>query len=192
MVLVNSYALRDLVGLGIADDLAELTTIYQRSIEIVDRMMDLILFDPVMSKLTLGMINPQLVMLCHVATEVTQVRPILIKDKAVHNILQNSQAAKRGTLHNAVTQAAMKLRMLVNSLDNVKRALPSTSWVALYTTLYKTLIVQLDQVLASDTTPANNDFDDEALTGWWDPVGGGLLDLSNWLDSEAPGLDAAG
>ncbi|GAB7324257.1 hypothetical protein MBLNU13_g07607t1 [Cladosporium sp. NU13] len=173
MVLVNSYALRDLVGLGIADDLAELTTIYQRSIEIVDRMMDLILFDPVMSKLTLGMINPQLVMLCHVATEVTQ-------------------AAKRGTLHNAVAQAAMKLRMLVNSLDNVKRALPSTSWVALYTTLYKTLIVQLDQVLASDTAPADNDFDDEALTGWWDPVGGGLLDLSNWLDSEAPGLDAAG
>ena len=86
----------------------------------------------------------------------------------------------------------MKLRMLVNSLDNVKRALPSTSWVALYTTLYKTLIVQLDQVLASDTAPANNDFDDEALTGWWDPVGGGLLDLSNWLDSEAPGLDAPG
>ena len=86
----------------------------------------------------------------------------------------------------------MKLRMLVNSLDNVKRALPPTSWVALYTTLYKTLIVQLDQVLASDTAPANNDFDDEALTGWWDPVGGGLLDLSNWLDSEAPGLDAAG
>ena len=86
MVLVNSYALRDLVGLGIADDLAELTTIYQRSIEIVDRMMDLILFDPVMSKLTLGMINPQLVMLCHVATEVTQVRPKSIKDKPVHNI----------------------------------------------------------------------------------------------------------
>lgn len=86
MVLVNSYALRDLVGLGIADDLAELTTIYQRSIEIVDRMMDLILFDPVMSKLTLGMINPQLVMLCHVATEVTQVRPISIKDQPVHNI----------------------------------------------------------------------------------------------------------
>jgi len=59
MVLVNSYALRDLVGLGVADDLAELTTIYQRSIEVVDRMMDSILFDPVMSKLTLGMINPQ-------------------------------------------------------------------------------------------------------------------------------------
>ena len=171
MVLVNSYALRDLVGLGVADDLAELTTIYQRSIEVVDRMMDSILFDPVMSKLTLGMINPQLVMLCHVATEATQ-------------------AAKRGTLHNAVVQAAMKLRMLVNSLDNVKRALPSTSWVALYTTLYKTLIVQLDQVLASGTAPANNDLDDEALTGWWDPVGGGLFDLSNWLDTEAPGLDA--
>jgi hypothetical protein len=85
----------------------------------------------------------------------------------------------------------MKLRMLVNSLDNVKRALPCTSWVALYTTLYKTLIVQLDQVLASDTAPANNDFDDEALTGWWDPVGGGLLDLSNWLDAETTGLDAA-
>jgi hypothetical protein len=85
----------------------------------------------------------------------------------------------------------MKLRMLVNSLDNVKRALSCTSWVALYTTLYKTLIVQLDQVLASDTAPANNDFDDEALTGWWDPVGGGLLDLSNWLDAETTGLDAA-
>lgn len=106
--------------------------------------------------------------------------------------LTGSKAAKRGTLHNAVAQAAMKLRMLVNSLDSVKRALSSTSWVALYTTLYKTLIVQLDQVLASDTAPANNDFDDEALTGWWDPVGGGLLDLSNWLDSEAPGLDALG
>lgn len=75
MVLVNSYALRDLVGLGVADDLAELTTIYQRSIEIVDRMMDSILFDPVLSKLTIGMINPQLVMLCHVATEVVQVSP---------------------------------------------------------------------------------------------------------------------
>jgi len=85
----------------------------------------------------------------------------------------------------------MKLRMLVNSLDNVKRTLPCTSWVALYTTLYKTLIVQLDQVLASDTAPANSDFDDEALTGWWDPVGGGLLDLSNWLDAETTGLDAA-
>ena len=74
MVLVNSYALRDLVGLGIADDLAELTTIYQRSLEIIDRMMDSILFDPLMSRLTLGIINPQLVMLCHVATEVIQVR----------------------------------------------------------------------------------------------------------------------
>jgi len=84
MVLVNSYALRDLVGLGVADDLAELTTIYQRSIEVVDRMMDLILFDPVMSKLILGMINPQLVMLCHVATEVTQVRLTLTRYKRVH------------------------------------------------------------------------------------------------------------
>lgn len=86
----------------------------------------------------------------------------------------------------------MKLRMLVNSLDNAKRALPSTSWVALYTTLYKTFVAQLDQVLASDATPANNDFDDEALTGWWDAVGGGLLDLSSWLDSETPGLDPPG
>jgi hypothetical protein len=86
----------------------------------------------------------------------------------------------------------MKLRMLVHSLDNVKRALPSTSWVALYTTLYKTLVAQIDQAIASDATPSNNDFDDEALTGWWDPVGGGLFDLSNWLDSEAPGLDAPG
>ena len=85
MVLVNSYALRDLVGLGIADDLAELTTIYQRSIKVVDRMMDLILFDPVMSKLILGMINPQLVMLCHVATEVTQVRLTLTRDKRVYD-----------------------------------------------------------------------------------------------------------
>lgn len=75
MVLVNSYALRDLVGLGVADDQAELTSIYRKSIEVVDRMMDLILFDPVLSKLIIGMINPQLVMLCHVATEVTQVRP---------------------------------------------------------------------------------------------------------------------
>jgi hypothetical protein len=73
MVLVNSYALRDLVELGISDDLAELTTIYERSIEVVDRMMDSMLFDPAMSKLTIGMINPQLVMLCHVATEVIQV-----------------------------------------------------------------------------------------------------------------------
>ena len=85
MVLVNSYALRDLVGLGIADDLAELTTIYQRSIEIVDRIMDLILFDLAMSRLTLGMINPQLAMLCHMATEVTQVRPALIKNKRSYN-----------------------------------------------------------------------------------------------------------
>lgn len=76
MVLVNSYALRDLVGLGVADDLAELTSIYKKSIEVVDRMMDLILFDPVLSKLIIGMINPQLVMLCHVATEVTQVRQV--------------------------------------------------------------------------------------------------------------------
>lgn len=100
------------------------------------------------------------------------------------------QAAKRRTLHNVVAQVAMKLRMLVNSLDNVKRAVPYTSWVALYTTLYKTFVSQLDQVLASDTTPADNDFDEEALTGWWDPVDGGLLDLSNWLDSVANGLEA--
>jgi hypothetical protein len=85
MVLVNSYALRDLVGLGVADDLAELTTIYKRSIEVVDRMMDLILFDQVLSKLILGMINPQLVMLCHVATEVTQVRITVIAIECVHN-----------------------------------------------------------------------------------------------------------
>ena len=111
---------------------------------------------------------------------------------AKHDLMRTYQAAKRGTLHNAVVQAAMKLRMLINVLDNVKRALPTTSWVALYTTLYKTFVAQLDQVLASDAAPANNDLDDEALTGWWDPVGGGLLDLSNWLDSEAPGLDAAG
>jgi hypothetical protein len=85
MVLVNSYALRDLVGLGVADDLAELTTIYKRSIEVVDRMMDLILFDQVLSKLILGMINPQLVMLCHVATEVTQVRITVTAIECVHN-----------------------------------------------------------------------------------------------------------
>lgn len=83
----------------------------------------------------------------------------------------------------------MKLRMLVSALDNVKRAVPCTSWVALYTTLYKTFVSQLDQVLASDTAPANNDFDEETLTGWWDPVDGGLLDLSNWLDSETNGLE---
>lgn len=75
LVLVNSYALRDLVGLGMVDDLAELTAIYQRSMEVIDRMMDLILFDPVVSKLMIGLINPQLLMLCHMATEVIQVCP---------------------------------------------------------------------------------------------------------------------
>jgi hypothetical protein len=118
-----------------------------------------------------------------------------IKDERLcvkYDLTRAYQAAKRGTLHNAVVQAAMKLRMLINALDNVKRALPSTSWVALYTTLYKTFVAQLDQVLASDAAPANNEFDDEALTGWWDPVGGGLLDLSNWLDSDNPLMDAPG
>lgn len=86
----------------------------------------------------------------------------------------------------------MKMRMLVSSLDNVKRAVPCTSWVALYTILYKTFVAQLDQVLDSDAVDPNNDFDDAALTGWWDPVDGGLLDLSNWLDAEASGLDGAG
>lgn len=61
MILVNSYALRDLVGLGVLDDFAELTAIYRKSIEIVDRIMDLILFDPVMSRLMIGFINPQFV-----------------------------------------------------------------------------------------------------------------------------------
>lgn len=73
LVLINSYALRDLIGLGIVDDLAELTGIYRQSIEVISRMMDLILFDSVMSQLMIGFINPQLVMLCHVATEVIQV-----------------------------------------------------------------------------------------------------------------------
>lgn len=78
LVLINSYALRDLIGLGIVDDLAELTGIYQQSIEVISRMMDLILFDSVMSQLMIGFINPQLVMLCHVATEVIQVSAIMI------------------------------------------------------------------------------------------------------------------
>lgn len=86
----------------------------------------------------------------------------------------------------------MKMRMLANSLDNVKRAVPCTSWVALYTTLYKSLVSQLDQVLASDLAPTSNDFDDAALTGWFDPVAGGLLDLSNWLDADAGALDGSG
>lgn len=75
LVLINSYALRDLIGLGIVDDLAELTGIYQQSIEVISRMMDLILFDSIMPQLMIGVINPQLVMLCHVATEVIQVCP---------------------------------------------------------------------------------------------------------------------
>jgi hypothetical protein len=86
----------------------------------------------------------------------------------------------------------MKMRMLVNSLDDMKRALPSTSWVSLYTTLYKTFIQQLDQVLDKDVAPSNTEFDDKALTGWWDPVDGGLLDLSNWLDAETSGMECAG
>jgi hypothetical protein len=87
MVLVNSFALRDLVGLGIADDMAELTTIYQKSIEVIDRMMDSILFDPAMSRLTLGIINPVLVMLCHVATEAVQVRPKFTSNTRVTNVI---------------------------------------------------------------------------------------------------------
>ena len=105
--------------------------------------------------------------------------------------------------------------MLVNSLEDMKRALPGTSWVSLYTTLYKTFVTQLDQLLNDDLAPSsqsfiikgwiggcqllnddlapsNPTFDDKALTGWWDPVDGGLLDLSNWLDAEASGLDGSG
>lgn len=73
LVLVNSYALRDLIGLGMVEDLTELTAIYQRSLEVIDRMMDLILFDSSICKLMIGIVNPQLVMLCHIATEVIQV-----------------------------------------------------------------------------------------------------------------------
>jgi hypothetical protein len=73
LVLVNSYALRDLIGLGMVDDLTELTAIYRKSLEVIDRMMDLILFNPEICKLMIGVINPQLVMLCHIATEVIQV-----------------------------------------------------------------------------------------------------------------------
>jgi hypothetical protein len=102
------------------------------------------------------------------------------------------QAARQGTPHECVTQVAMKMRMLVNSLEDMKRALPAASWVSLYTTLYKTFVTQLDQVLNDDLAPSNPNFDDKALTGWWDPVDGGLLDLSNWLDAEASGLDGSG
>ena len=73
LVLVNSYALRDLIALGMVDDLTDLTTIYQRSLEVIDRMLDLILFDPEICKLMIGIINPQLLMLCHIVTEVIQV-----------------------------------------------------------------------------------------------------------------------
>lgn len=83
LVLINSYALRDLIGLGIVDDLAELTGIYQQSIEVISRMMDLILFDSVMSQLMIGFINPQLVMLCHVATEVIQVSAVTIRPQPI-------------------------------------------------------------------------------------------------------------
>jgi len=103
-----------------------------------------------------------------------------------NNVLQ---AARQGTPHECVTQVAMKMRMMVNSLEDMKRALPGTSWVSLYTTLYKTFVAQLDQVLNDDLAPSNTNFDEKALTGWWDPVDGGLLDLSNWLDAEVNGLD---
>jgi len=173
------------------DDSAELRTIYQRSIEVIDRMMDLILFNPAISKLMVGCINPQLVMLCHMPTEVIQVCSVMpeVVGAFANQILQ---AAKLGTPHDCVAQVAMKMRMLVNSLEDIKRALPGTSWVSLYTTLYKTLIQQLDQALDREVAPSNTDFDDKALTGWWDPVDGGLLDLSNWLDAETGGLEGPG
>lgn len=88
-----------------------------------------------------------------------------------------------------MASVATKIRMVASSLDNVKRAVPCTSWVALYSSLYNSLVVQLDQVLASENTQTSQDFDDTALTGWWDPIGGGLLDLSNWLDTDISGLD---
>lgn len=174
LVLINSYALRDLIGLGVLDDQAELTSIYQQSMQVADRMMETILHDPAMRKLMLGIINPQLVMLCHVATETIQ-------------------AARRNTLPQTVAATALKARSVALLLDDVKRAVPCTSWVALYSTLYKSFVAQLDEVLASDLSCADEGFGDAALTGWWDPVDGGLLDLSSWLESEdAGGLGSEG
>lgn len=47
-------------------------------------MMDLILFDPEICKLMIGIINPQLVMLCHIATEVIQV---CTKERYLHSVV---------------------------------------------------------------------------------------------------------
>lgn len=73
LLLVNTLATGDLLALGSIEVLAELANMFEQSAVISMRLMDLVLTDRSLLEFKSGLHNTQVVMICHVASELLNV-----------------------------------------------------------------------------------------------------------------------
>lgn len=73
ILLVNAHAIQDILSFDQFDAPLNLAKLSQQSVEVAVRMLDTILFDPSFQPLKIGIINTQLLMICHAAIEIIQV-----------------------------------------------------------------------------------------------------------------------
>lgn len=73
LLLVNTLATGDLLALGTNEALAELANMFEQNAVIAMRLMDLVLTDQSLLEFKSGLHNTQVVMICHVASELLNV-----------------------------------------------------------------------------------------------------------------------
>ncbi len=76
IMVLNAQTLRDLIAIDTTGTSHELLHLSAMNVDIASRLLDTMLYDPVLLELMVGCHNNQLIMVCHAATEIIYVGPL--------------------------------------------------------------------------------------------------------------------
>ncbi|KAI7539319.1 hypothetical protein KC331_g9825 [Hortaea werneckii] len=169
LLLVNTLATGDLLALGSIEALAELANMFEQNAVIAMRLIDLVLTDESLLEFKSGLHNTQVVMICHVASELLN-------------------GLKRGLPEAVVRRAGPKIRAMASHLEQTACTLPDSSWVYIYAGLFQVFVSQFEELsrvqssLPEAVSCPEHGFNENPYDDWWNSLNMDSTEISDFIN----------
>lgn len=130
LLVINTYTSKDLLSCAGHETCPDCLSVFQQTLTVAMRLVDLLLFDQLLLSIAPGFHNMPLVMISHAAIK-------------IFNIL------KRGWRLEDTSRAVEKLKLISSHMERTTDTLPSASYAKMYLEMFRLLALQLDSILAT-------------------------------------------
>lgn len=189
LLLVNTLATGDLLALGSIEALAELANMFEQNAVIAMRLIDLVLTDESLLEFKSGLHNTQVVMICHVASELLNV--CFCKTSCASKSIRLTlviQGLKRGLPEAVVRRAGPKIRAMASHLEQTACTLPDSSWVYIYAGLFQVFVSQFEELsrvqssLPEAVSCPEHGFNENPYDDWWNSLNMDSTEISDFIN----------